>query len=77
MRYKRQLDNDIDGINPYGAFLYTVPKVLRAIMLVKPLKLAVMKNEVTLLEKYEKEIGQICEKQYLSQKKRPMNLIRN
>lgn len=34
LRYKRQLDNDIDGINPYGAFLYTVPKVLRAIMLV-------------------------------------------
>ena len=33
LRYKRQLDNDIDGINPYGAFLYTVPKVLRAIML--------------------------------------------
>lgn len=62
LRYKRQLDNDIDGINPYGAFLYTVPKVLRAIMLVKPLKLAVMKNEVALLEKYEKEIGQICEK---------------
>ncbi len=31
-------------------------------MLVKPLKLAVMKNEVALLEKYEKEIGQICEK---------------
>lgn len=62
LRYKRQLDNDMDGINPYGAFLYTVPKVLRAIMLLKPLKLAVMKNEVTLLEKYEKEIGRICEK---------------
>lgn len=62
LRYKRQLDNDIDGINPYGAFLYTVPKVLRAIMLAKPLKLAVMKNEIALLDKYEKEIGEICEK---------------
>lgn len=62
LRYKRQLDNDIDGINPYGAFLYTVPKALRVIMLARPLKLAVMKNEVALLEKYEKEIGRICEK---------------
>lgn len=62
LRYKRQLDNDIDGINPYGAFLYTMPKVLRAIMLAKPLKLAVMKNEIALLDKYEKEIGEICEK---------------
>lgn len=62
LRYKRQLETDIDGINPYGAFLYTVPKILRVVMLVRPLKLMVMKNEVVLLEKYEKEIGAVCEK---------------
>ena len=62
LRYKRQLESDINGINPYGAFLYTVPKAIQTIMLSKPLKLLVMKNEVALLEKYEKEIGRICER---------------
>ena len=62
LRYKRQLENDIDGINPYGAFLYTVPKSIQAVMLFKPLKFLVMRNEVALLEKYEKEIGRMCEK---------------
>lgn len=41
------------------------------------MKLAVMKNEVALLDKYEKEIGEICEKRYLLQKKKFVNLIRN
>ena len=27
LRYQRQLDNDLNGINPYGAFLNTVPSV--------------------------------------------------
>jgi len=62
LRYKRQLENDLDGMNPYGAFLYTVPSFLRSIMLARPLKVLVMNNEVSLLEKYEKEIGGICEK---------------
>lgn len=62
LRYKRQLESDIDGINPYGAFLYTVPQLFQRIMSTKPIKLMVMKNEIALLEKYEKEIGHICEK---------------
>ena len=62
LRYKRQLENDIDEINPYGNFLYSIPKWFRVLMLAKPLKLMVMKNEVALLEKYEREIGSICEK---------------
>ena len=62
LRYKRQMETDIDGINPYGAFLYTLPKSIQSIMLAKPLKFMVMKNEIALLEKYEKEIGKVCEK---------------
>lgn len=62
LRYKRQLENDIDEINPYGNFLYSIPKWFRVLMLAKPVKLMVMKNEVALLEKYEREIGSICEK---------------
>lgn len=62
LRYQRQLDTDIDGINPYGAFLGTLPKFIQKIMLVKPIKIAVVKNEITLLKKYEIEMGRICEK---------------
>lgn len=61
LRYQRQLENDIEGINPYGAFINTVPKVLRGFMLLKPVKLAVVKNEIDLLRKYELEMGKICD----------------
>lgn len=65
LRYQRQLDYDIAGINPYGAFLNTVPKVLQKIMLWKPLKVYVVKNEIKLLKKYELEIAKQCDKTVL------------
>ena len=61
LRYQRQLENDIEGINPYGAFINTVPKVLQRFMLLKPVKLSVVKNEISLLRKYELKIGEICD----------------
>lgn len=61
LRYQRQLENDIDGINPYGAFINTVPSFLRGFMLLKPVKLAVVKNEIKLLRDYELRIGKICD----------------
>lgn len=61
LRYQRQLENDIDGINPYGAFINTVPSFLRGCMLLKPVKLAVVKNEIKLLRDYELRIGKICD----------------
>lgn len=61
LRYKRQLETDIDGINPYGAFLGTVPGFMRKLMLLKPVKLAVVKNEISLLNKYELEVGKACD----------------
>lgn len=61
LRYQRQLENDIDGINPYGAFLNTMPKIIQRLMLVKPLKIFVVKKEIALLMKYELEVGKACE----------------
>lgn len=65
LRYQRQLDYDISGINPYGAFLNTVPKIVQKIMLWKPLKVYVVKNEIKLLKKYELEIAKQCDKTVL------------
>lgn len=60
LRYQRQLENNIEGINPYGAFLDTVPRLLRRLLLIKSLKISVVKNEIKLLNKYELEIGAVC-----------------
>ena len=62
LRYQRQLDTDIKGINPYGAFLDTLPKPLRKILLLGFIKKSVVKNEIRLLHKYELEMGKVCEK---------------
>ena len=62
LRYQRQLDYDITGINPYGAFLNTLPKMIQKIMLWKPLKGYVVKNEINLLRRYELEISEQCDK---------------
>lgn len=61
LRYRRQLDNDISGINPYGSFINNVPNFLRKIMLFRPIKLFVVKNEIRLLKQYELEVGKTCE----------------
>lgn len=60
LRYKRQLETAIGRINPYGAFINTVPRFLRKIMLLKPLASFVMKNEIMLLKRYELEMGKLC-----------------
>ena len=62
LRYQRQMDSDMDGINPYGAFLDTLPKPLRKILSVKFVKRFVVKNEIKLLGNFELEMGKICEK---------------
>lgn len=62
LRYKRQLENDIDNVNPYGAFLDTLPDCIKKIALFKPLKIAILKKEIKLLNSYEIFIGKKCEK---------------
>ncbi len=65
LRYERQLEINAADINPYGAFLKSFPKIIQKIMLIKPLKLFVVKNEIHLLKKYEIEISKICDKTIL------------
>lgn len=62
LRYQRQLEMDLQGINPYGAFLNTFPTAAQKLMLIKPLKILVVKNEIALLKRYELEMGTICDK---------------
>lgn len=61
LRYQRELDADLDEINPYGSFLHVFPSFLRGLLLLKPVKKFVVKNEIYLLNEYELEIGQICD----------------
>ncbi|PNV60700.1 hypothetical protein C0033_17645 [Clostridium sp. chh4-2] len=62
LRYQRQLDSDLDGINPYGTFINTVPSFMQKVMLFKPIKSYVIKTEIALLKKYELEIGRVCDR---------------
>ena len=61
LRYQRQMDTNIDNINPYGAFLQNVPKFIQIIAMCKPVKLYVVKNEIALLKKYELYIAKKSE----------------
>lgn len=57
LRYQRQLDCDINEVNPYGLFLYSLPKFFQKILMLNFLKKYVMKIEIKLLKKYELDIG--------------------
>ncbi len=57
LRYKRQVESGISQINPYGAFLNSVPKALQAFIMLKPIRQAVVKKEIKLLSRYELEMG--------------------
>ena len=62
LRYQRQLDTDINSINPYGAFLDTLPIFLKQIALIKPLKIMILKKEISLLREYELRVGESFDK---------------
>lgn len=57
IRYERQLENDISGINPYGAYLYSLPKIIQSILSLTCLKKYILKNEIRLLKRYEREVS--------------------
>lgn len=65
LRYQRQLRADLSGLNPYGAYLNTLPSMLQKIMLWQPIKKYVIENEIKLLQKYELEISRACDKTVL------------
>ena len=57
IRYKRQLNMNLKYLNPYGAYLYSLPKFVQLVLSLPFLKRIILKKEIALLEKYEKEIS--------------------
>lgn len=62
IRYERQLKVNIKEINPYGAYLFSLPKFIQNILLISFIKKYILKNEIKLLKKYEKEISKYFNK---------------
>lgn len=62
IRYKRQLDIDIALLNPYGAYLYSLPKLIQKILELSICKKIILSREIELLEKYELKISKIFDK---------------
>lgn len=54
IRYERQLSIDMSLINPYGAYLYSLPSLAQKILVLTFLKKKVLESEVKLLKKYER-----------------------
>ena len=58
IRYSRQLKLNLKDINPYGAFLYDLPKSVQWILNIKSIKKLVLRRETNLLEKYETKVSE-------------------
>lgn len=58
LRYERQLRMDLATLNPYGAYLYRLPVVIQKTLSITSIKKLVMRTEIKLLKKYEKQVGQ-------------------
>ena len=61
-RYERQYNKDIKNINPYGAFLTTLPSIIQKIIMFSPVKKSVLNREIKLLKKYEIQISKECDR---------------
>lgn len=59
IRYERQLQSDLTNINPYGAYLDRLPKVMQKTLSIEFFKRKILKLESSLLSKYEVEIANI------------------
>lgn len=62
LRYQRQMENDLDGINPYGAFITKFPVFFQKLLSTRVLKKAIVRLEINLLKNYEQEIGRYFDK---------------
>ncbi|HEX2986188.1 MAG TPA: glycosyltransferase family 4 protein [Caproiciproducens sp.] len=60
IRYQRQLKMDLSQINPYGAYLSSLPKPVQKVLMNITIKRKVLKRETNLLQKYELETGKFC-----------------
>lgn len=57
LRYERQLKVNLDTINPYGAYLFRLPKILQKILQFSFVKRYVMRTEISLLKDFEMNVG--------------------
>jgi len=57
LRYERQLKVNLETINPYGAYLYRMPKATQAFLNIAAIKKVVMRTEIKLLRTFEKNVG--------------------
>ncbi len=57
IRYERQLNMDLNVVNPYGAYLYSLPPIIQCLLSLKWIKKFMLKNEILLLKQYEKDIS--------------------
>lgn len=62
IRYERQLSQNMELINPYGAYLYSLPGFMQKILSATSVKKIVLKNEIVLLKRYEREIAKDYDK---------------
>lgn len=57
LRYERQLKVALSDINPYGAYLFRFPRAIQNILTLSCVKRAVMNMEISLLQKFEMNVG--------------------
>lgn len=57
LRYERQLNVELSTINPYGAYLFRFPRIIQDVLTLSCVKKAVMNLEISLLKKFEMNVG--------------------
>ena len=62
IRYERQMNMNMRSVNPYGAYLYTMPATIQKILELNFLKKMILGNEIKLLKKYERSIAKEYDK---------------
>lgn len=62
IRYKRQAKVHMTHLNPYGAYLYSLPKIIQKFLEISIVKKIMLLNEIKLLEKYERKICECYDK---------------
>ncbi len=57
LRYERQLEVDLKTVNPYGSYLFRLPKAVQKVLQLSFVKKYVMKTEINLLKDFELDVG--------------------
>lgn len=62
IRYERQLSQDMTLINPYGAYLYSLPPSVQKLISSASIKTFMLRNEINLLKEYERNVAREYDK---------------